>query len=437
MMNGKGIVWADGEDHRRQRSVMLPGFGQKESKELFPIFKDYADAISVKWLETIGNSNSESVVIDIVSWISRAALDSVGHAAFDVQFNTIQDNAHPLAKMYKNHFGDLFGLLPAKQIFMQAASKHIPTWILYWLADNGPSIRIARARDAKITMTNIARELVQQKANALLQGKGTTDILSLLVKANMDATEKMKLSEEEMLAQMRTLLTAGHETVTTTMSWMLLEIARHPKVQSRLRNEIRRTEAVVNVRGDSQLTVQDLEGMPYLNAVIKEGLRFHPAASKAFRIALQDEILPLSKPIVTKSGGMINEVLVPKGTEVVVSIAAYNRDKDVWGEDAHEFKPERWLDDAMVDRKLPAVGVYSHLLTFLAGPRSCLGWLFAVTEIQAFLWTLVGKFEFAMTDKAKHILRQPVYVVMAPMVDGELDRGIQLPLMVSVASQDD
>ena len=60
---------------------------------------------------------------------------------------------------------------------------------------------------------------------------------------------------------------------------------------------------------------------------------------------------------------------------------------------------------------------------------------YRLIEIQAFLSTLVGKFEFAMTDKAERILRQPM-VVMAPMVDGELDHGVQMPLAVSLASQD-
>ena len=57
---------------------------------------------------------------------------------------------------------------------------------------------------------------------------------------------------------------------------------------------------------------------------------------------------------------------------------------------------------------------------------------YSVIEIQAFLLTLVGKFEFAMTDRAERILRQPM-LVMAPMVDGELERGIQMPLAVSLA----
>ena len=66
-----------------------------------------------------------------------------------------------------------------------------------------------------------------------------------------------------------TLLVAGHETTSSTISWILLELARNPEVQSRLRDEIRKTEATVYARGDSQLKAQDLDAMPYLNAVIK------------------------------------------------------------------------------------------------------------------------------------------------------------------------
>ena len=76
-----------------------------------------------------------------------------------------------------------------------------------------------------------------------------------------------------------TLLIAGHETTSTTISWMLLELARNPKIQSRLRDEIRKTEATVYARGDSQLMIQDLEAMPYLNAVIKVSVSSRHAPS--------------------------------------------------------------------------------------------------------------------------------------------------------------
>ncbi|KAF8557917.1 cytochrome P450 [Imleria badia] len=435
MLNGEGISWADGEDHRRQRSIMLPGFGPNECKAFLPIFEHCAESISIKWLEAIESGNGRGVEVNILSWLSRAALDAIGHAAFDVQFGTIQNDAHPLAKMYRNLFADVFGLPPANEIFVQAALKHIPMLILQWIVDISSSPRVARVRDVNTMVTSVAKELVWEKADALLQGKGNRDIFTLLIKANMDANAKKKLSDEELLSQMRTLLMAGHETTATTISWMILELARNPKVQSRLRDEMKKMEATIQARGDPQLTATDLESMPYLNAVIKEGLRLHPAVPRILRVARQDDVLPLSKPVLTESGDLINEVLVPKGTDVVIAIAAYNRDKDLWGEDAHAFKPNRWLDGAIDDRKLPGIGIYSNLMTFNSGTRACLGWRFALLEIQVFLSTLVGKFEFAMTDKAERIVRQPA-LVMAPMVDGELDRGIQLPLTISLAPQD-
>lgn len=90
-------------------------------------------------------------------------------------------------------------------------------------------------------------------------------------------------------------------------------------------------------------------------------------------------------------------------------------------------------------------------MTFSTGARACLGWRFAygpiltkqgsllipsdsLTEIQAFISTLVGKFEFAMTARADRIVRQPM-LAMAPMVEDELNRGVQLPLGVSLAPE--
>ncbi|KAF8131874.1 cytochrome P450 [Boletus edulis] len=435
MITGKGIIWADGEDHARQRSIMLPGFGSKECKAFLPIFRDCADSLSIKWMETIESGNSQGVVINIRDWLLRGAFDAIGRAVFDVQFNAIQDDSHPVTKKYKTFFDDIFGLPSAGQLFMQAASKHIPVGIFQWLTDNGPGARLARARDVTNTATNFAKELVQEKAAALLEGKGNTDAFTLLIKANMDANAKKRLSDEELLAQMRTLLIAGYETTANATSWILLELARNHKVQSRLRDEIRKTEATIQARGEQHLTMSDLEAMPYLSAVIKEGLRFHPTVPLSLRMAGHDDILPLSKPLLTESGDMINEILVPKGTEIVTSICAYNRDRDLWGEDAHEFNPDRWLDGTTDDKKLPGIGMYSNLLTFYSGTQGCIGWRFAVIQMQALLSTLVGKFEFAMTDKAKRIIRQPM-IVMSPMIEGELDHGVQMPLAVSLASKD-
>lgn len=60
-------------------SILLPGSGPKESQAFSPAFRDCAESISMKWLETIGSSNSQSAVINVKSWLSRGALDAIGH----------------------------------------------------------------------------------------------------------------------------------------------------------------------------------------------------------------------------------------------------------------------------------------------------------------------------------------------------------------------
>lgn len=78
--------------------------------------------------------------------------------------------------------------------------------------------------------------------------------------------------------------------------------------------------------------------------------------------ANQATSLPLSQPIRGNDGTKMNEITIPKGTMTIVAIRASNRNKAIWGEDALEWKPERWLSplpDAVINARIP--GVYSNL----------------------------------------------------------------------------
>ncbi|THH29034.1 hypothetical protein EUX98_g5155 [Antrodiella citrinella] len=135
-------------------------------------------------------------------------------------------------------------------------------------------------------------------------------------------------------------------------------------------------------------------------------------------------VIPLSRPITTKSGKQINEVPVGKGMRMLLSIVAYNRDKTVWGEDVREFNPSRWLRQS--EKMETSVGVTGDLATFAGGPRACIGWRFAVHEIQTFLIEMVANFEFAPTAACDRI-RKEACSFMSPNIEGEIDKGVQLP----------
>lgn len=432
VLMGRGLLWSDGEIHRRQRKVMLPGFGAPEAKSYVPIFRQVADQLCVKWEDLLAAAPDQTSVVDVPHWLTRATLDTIGQAAFDYNFNALENSENEFAESYFGLMADTLGSPPKSAIFLHAVS---PVWFLNLLARFSPSRNRAHARSAARIANRIAKEMIDTKADALSQGKGNKDIMSLLVKANTGENEKGKLSEEEMFGEMRTILLAGHETVAVTLLWTLLELARHPEVQNTLRKEIRETEKNVRAHGGTYFTANDLDDMPYLAAVLKESMRFHPALYQNYRVAVNDDVIPLSKPIVNKMGQEVQELQIPKSIKIIASIAAYNRNKEVFGEDADVWNPDRWLKDSQ-ERKGPTLGVYGNLLTFAGGVRTCIGWRFAVLESMTYIVELVNRFEFAMTEVAAKNLRREACLVMLPTVEGEVHKGEQLPLQVTIAQRD-
>ena len=109
------------------------------------------------------------------------------------------------------------------------------------------------------------------------------------------------------------------------MTWLLYELARHPEYQSKMRAEVKAIRARVAERGDEDFSVSDLDAMTYCLAAMKEVLRLHPIVYLLARQAGRDDVLPLANPITTSDGETVTEVPVPKGTNVLCSIWAYNR----------------------------------------------------------------------------------------------------------------
>jgi cytochrome P450 len=93
-------------------------------------------------------------------------------------------------------------------------------------------------------------------------------------------------------------------------------------------------------------------------------------------------MIPLSKPVRTRSGKLVDHILVAKGTYLSVSVPCMNRSTTLWGPDAKEFKPERWIMDDGIPAGAKEVQGHRHLLTFIDGPRTCLGKGFAIAEFK-------------------------------------------------------
>jgi len=156
-----------------------------------------------------------------------------------------------------------------------------------------------------------------------------------------------------------------------------------------------------------------------LNAVIKETFRFITAVPIFSRISAIDDVIPLSKPLVGRSGQLIEALHVPKGTRIEGSLTSFNYLEDIWGPDVNEFKPSRFLKPTPTTVQ----GAMNGIIPFITGPRMCLGWRFALLEMQVLIVELLDTFEFGPIDRPPYKMNSPI---MSPIFDNKIQMLITL-----------
>ncbi|XP_054824507.1 cytochrome P450 714A1-like [Prosopis cineraria] len=168
---------------------------------------------------------------------------------------------------------------------------------------------------------------------------------------------------------------AGSDTTAALLTWTLIQLSLHPQWQDRLRAEI--FGAFPNV------SPHCFRDMDKLQKMKQESLRLYGPGTRVTREALEE----------VKVGGLV----VPKGTHIWVFISAMQRDIEIWGEDANEFKPERFEGCVSEACKYPQA-----YLPFGFGSRICIGQKFAIIEAKVSLILLLANFSFSISPNYSH-----------------------------------
>ncbi|KAJ7362526.1 cytochrome P450 [Mycena albidolilacea] len=369
----KSVVASKGNEHRRLRAALNVGFTATAVRRYQPIFEKMAETI----LEQL--DNSPAVSTDIFPHLTNATLGAISEALFGTSIKDLGD------EFVETSFQTIE--LSASRFKIKALVDTLGDWlpIRFWrVATHLPTTTFRTIRRGSYLTNQIGRQIVRERLDAARQGLEMNDDLFSLM-WNSDVADK--ISGDDIIAQMRLIFLAGQDTTATTVAFGLLELARNPTFQEKLRAEIQ------DALGTSAVTY---DGMPLLNAFIKETVRLYPALPISDRIAVQDTTIPLADQIITSTGERMSHIPVLKGQHITLCIAAYQRVESRWGTDSHEFNPFRWLDGA--EFRTEAVGPYANLLSFFGGPHTCLGWRFAVLQMQVIIFQLVANFSFAQVE---------------------------------------
>ncbi|UNI16538.1 hypothetical protein JDV02_002965 [Purpureocillium takamizusanense] len=368
---GWGLLTVEGDEHKTQRRDMLPAFSYRHIKDLYPIFW----AKSRESVQAITAVCGEKGVaeIDIAPWTARCALDIIGLAGVGVDFGSIKNAKSPLAQSYEH-------LQPSPaDMPLLGLRAFLPDFIM----DNLPLKRVRNAARASQHIRGVSRDLIRKKRQLLDNNKDAgVDILTVALGSRL-------FSEDALVDQTMTFLSAGHETTASSLIWATYFMAKYPDMQERLRKEVR--DNLPSADSDVEITSAVIDGMPYLNAVCSEVLRTNSPVAQSIRVANHD---------IT-----IQNQFIPKDTLLVLVPWTTNTDPKLWGPDAHEFKPERWLSPehgGTSATNAGSGGATSNyaFMTFLHGPHSCIGGSFAKSELACLLASWIGRFSFELKDKS-------------------------------------
>ncbi|KAF8994355.1 cytochrome P450 [Cyathus striatus] len=374
---GRGLLWAEGDSHKRQRKALTPAFSNAAIRRLTAVFYDSAYKMKAIW-ETKLDSSPEQL-IDVQTWMNRISLDSIGISGFSHDFHAL-DGAHsPVVDVFES-FGNTDHSFLSRLIFLLGP--------VFPILQKIPTERGRMLKRLRNTMGGIADVLLERSRKEKEGGGADKSIIGLLIKAENEQGV-LGMSQEEILAQMVGLLMGADETKNVLLQWALIELCRKPEKQKRLREEL------AEFTGTDPSWEQLNSSLPYLDAVVHEVLRLHPPVKETNRVATEDDIIPFSRPLTTRTGETTTQLIIPKGTAVTAPIIYLNESEIYWGPNAAQFEPERWLGDAPGPKEVVA---HRHLLTFSDGPRICLGRGFALAEFKAVLSVLIRNYTFELPE---------------------------------------
>ncbi|KAF9378734.1 hypothetical protein CPC16_011157, partial [Podila verticillata] len=350
---GEGIFSADGQHWKWQRKLASLIFNVRA-------FRDYTSHVFVSEAEIVldylGTKADSHEPVDLLALFYKFTLDSFGHIAYGTSFDCLKnpERETPFAAAFDRINHNIAGRLMS------------PIWQLKdWYTGNDKRV----AADSKY-LKEFALDLIRKRREEGFHGKHK-DLLQLFMETT---DEEADMSDDMLVDSIMNFIIAGRDTTAQALSWAFYLMHRRnasPEIVEKLHQE---TEHVLK---GGKPTYESTKQQKYAEACFHEALRLYPSVPKNTKICVEDDVLPSGTPVY-------------KGERIGWSSWAMGRDEQIWGSDAKEYNPERWMTGEKPSS--------SKFVAFHLGPRTCLGQQFATIEAITLMSMMVSHFTFELVD---------------------------------------
>jgi cytochrome P450 len=365
---GEGIFAVDNEKWYRQRKTASNLFTTRALRESMTSTIQRHLVV----LERIFSRAAEAHdTLDMFRLLNRFTMEAFTEIGFGVHMNCLEsDQEHPFQTAFDR-----------SQQFL--ALRFIrPSW--FWKTQRllGVGAEGQLQQDMKVinsTIFDIVTKTLQQRAKGAVDpdDKAAKDIISLF----LDDLNKAENVDESCFdpSYLRDIVVnfiiAGRDTTAQALSWFFYCLSRNAQVETKIREELAAKLPQLQ-NGQCSPSMDDVSELTYVEAALRETLRLYPSVPIVSKEAVHDAVL---------SDG----TFIAAGSMAALPMYALGRMPHVWGPDAAEFKPERWIDSAT--GKLTSVSAFKFV-AFNAGPRLCLGKNLAMLEMKLIVASLLSKY---------------------------------------------
>uniref|UniRef100_A0A2S2NM21 Putative Cytochrome p450 n=1 Tax=Schizaphis graminum TaxID=13262 RepID=A0A2S2NM21_SCHGA len=340
------------------RSKLSPAFTSAKLKIMYDQIKECSKILMENIKKDLKENNNQIEVRDIMG---KYSTDVIGTCAFGLKLNAISDDKSAFRKYGKSIF------IPSLRTLFRELCLMISPALL----------KVVRFKDFPNDATVFFFDAFKETIEYRLENKIVrNDFVNYLLQARKDLVlnenlpKHEKFTEKQIVANAFVMFAAGFETVSSSLSYCLYELALHKPVQDKVRDEIQSKIS----KGDGQIDSEFLMDLNYLEMVIAESLRKYPPLIALFRKASQTYHIPN------------DSLTIEKGQKLVIPVYSLHYDSKYYP-DPQKYDPERFSPEEKAKRPN---GTY---LPFGDGPRSCIGKRFAEVEMKLALVELLTKFE--------------------------------------------